>query len=82
MLGHPDELPEKEELERPEMMDLQIWKQRREEMMYEARQNRLAKALRESRKGRGAGRASSLAWELRRGAGRLHKLLRSSRQAE
>ena len=35
------------------MMDLQIWKQRREEMMYEARQNRLAKALRESRKGRG-----------------------------
>jgi hypothetical protein len=69
LLGHPDELPEKEELERPEMM-------------YEARQNRLAKALRESRKGRGAGRASSLAWELRRGAGRVRKLLRSSREAE
>jgi hypothetical protein len=51
-------------------------------MMYEAQQNRLAKALRESRKGRGAGRASSLAWELRRGAGRVRKLLRSSREAE
>jgi len=64
------------------MMDLQIWNQRREELMHEAQQDRLAKGLRESRKRRGVGRASSLAWELRRGAGRLHKLLRSSRQAE
>ena len=64
------------------MMDLQIWNQRHEELMHEAQQDRLAKALRDSRKRRGGGRASSLAWELRRGAGRLHKLLRSSRQAE
>jgi hypothetical protein len=30
------------------MMDLQIWNQRREELMHEAQQDRLAKALRES----------------------------------
>ena len=64
------------------MDDLQIWKQRREEMMREAEQNRLATALRESRKRRGAeGRASSLAWELERIAGRLLKLLRSLKRA-
>ncbi len=64
------------------MDDLQIWKQRREEMMREVEQNRLATALRESRKRRGAeGRVSSLAWELERGAGRLLKLLRSLKRA-
>jgi hypothetical protein len=63
-----------------EMMDLQIWKQRREEMMREAEQDRLAKALRNSRKRRGAGRTSSLAWELKRIAGRLRKLLRNPRK--
>ncbi len=65
------------------MVDLQIWKQRREEMMREAEQNRLAKALRESRKRRtGANNwASSLAWELKRIAGRLLKLLRSLTRA-
>lgn len=65
-----------------EMMDLQIWKQRREEMLREAEQNRLAKALRDSRKRRGSGRASSLAWELKRTAGRLRKLLRSLRKID
>jgi hypothetical protein len=59
------------------MMDFEIWKQRREEMMREAQQNRLAKASRESRKRCGAGRASPLAWELKRVIGRLLKLLRS-----
>lgn len=60
------------------MMDLQVWKQRRVEMMREVEQNRLAKALRESRKRRGAeSGASSLAWELKRIVGRLLKLLRS-----
>jgi hypothetical protein len=44
------------------MMDLQVCKQRREEMMHEVRQDRLAKALRDSRKPRGGGQASSLAW--------------------
>lgn len=59
------------------MMDLQAWKQRREEMAREAEENRLAGALREPRKRRGAGRASVVAWELKRCAGRFFKLLRS-----
>ena len=65
-------------------MDLQIWKQRREEMMREVDQNRLAKALRDSRKKRrtsASDRASSAAWELKRIAGRLLKLLRSLKGA-
>jgi hypothetical protein len=37
------------------MTDLQVWKQRHEEMMHEARQNRLAEALRDARERRGAG---------------------------
>lgn len=61
-------------------MDYQIWKQRREEVMREAEQNRLAKALRDSRKRRGSGRVSALAWELKRIAGRLRKLLRTLRK--
>ena len=60
-----------------EMMNFEVWKQNREEMMREAEQNRLAKALRESRERRGLGRASALAWELKRAVGRLLKLLRS-----
>jgi hypothetical protein len=56
------------------MMDFETWKQRREEMMREAEQNRLAKALRESR---GPRRVSPLVWELKRVTGRLLKLLRS-----
>ena len=59
-----------------EMMDSRIWKQRREEIVREAEQNRLAKALRRSRKRRGSRRVSALAWELNRAAGRLRKLLR------
>jgi hypothetical protein len=54
------------------MMDLRLWKQRREELMREAHQARLANALRYSRKRRGAG--SFLAWEIKRMAGRLRKL--------
>ena len=77
-MDYPREGPELRE-----MMDLQVWKQRREEMMREVEQNRLAKALRDSRKRRtGANnRASSLAWELERIAGRLLKLLRSLKRA-
>jgi hypothetical protein len=55
------------------MMDLEIWKQRREEMMREVEQIRLARALRKSRKRRG----SALAWELKRAVGHLRKMLRS-----
>ncbi len=66
--------------ERGKTMDLQDCKQRREEMIREAEQNRLSKALRESRKRRGAGRESSPAWELKRIAGRLLKLSRALRR--
>jgi hypothetical protein len=62
------------------MMDLQIWEQRREEMLREVEQNRLAKVLRDSRKRRDAGRTSSLAWELSRAVGRIRKLLRSPKR--
>ena len=76
-IDYPREGPEMRE-----WMDLQIWKQRHEEMMREVEQNRLAKALRESRKRRGTeGRASFLVWELKRIAGRLLKLLRSLKRA-
>ncbi len=63
-------------------MNFEVWKRRREEMVREAEQNRLAKKLRDSRERRGTGRASALAWELKRGAGRLRKLMRSSQKAE
>ena len=43
--------------------------------------DRLAKALRDSRKRRGSGRASSPLWELKRIVGRLLKLLRNLRNA-
>lgn len=64
------------------MMDLQTWKQRHEEMVQEVRRNRLAKALRSSRKRRDAGRASPLRWELERIAGRLRKLLRTLKNGD
>ena len=59
------------------MMDFETWKQRRKEMMREALQNHLAKALRESHKRRVPRRVSPLVWELKRVTGRLLKLLRS-----
>lgn len=52
-------------------------KNRREEMVREVEENRLAKALRGSRKRCGAGRVSALTRELKRCAGRLLKLPRS-----
>ncbi len=61
-------------------MDLESWKQRREEMIREAQRNRLAKKLRASRARRGSGRASALVWELKRGAGLVGKLLKSSKK--
>ncbi len=66
---------------RESMFDFEAWKQHREELMREVEQNRLAKALRDSRKRRGSGRASSPLWELKRIVGRLLKLLRSLRNA-
>jgi hypothetical protein len=58
------------------MMDLQVFKQRREELMREVRQDRLAKDLRGSRERRVTGLATSLVWEIRRGVGNLRKLSR------
>ena len=58
-----------------EMMDFRVAKQRREEMLLEVEMNRLAKALRASRKRRAAvdaaNRTSALTWELKRVAGCL-----------
>jgi hypothetical protein len=58
------------------MMDLQVLKQRREELMREVRQDRLAKDLRGSRERRVTGLATSLVWEIWRGVGNLRKLSR------
>ena len=57
------------------MMDFQLAKQRREELMREAELSRQAKALRAARKRR-EGRRSTLIWELKRYAGGFLKLLR------
>jgi hypothetical protein len=61
-----------------EMMDFQLWKQRREELLHEAQRNRHARALRATRKRR-AGRIAALVWEIKRHVGRLFKLLRTLR---
>ena len=63
---------------RESMFDFEVWKQRRKEMLREVERSRLAKELRDSRKRRGAGRVSALAWELKRIVGRLLKLLRNA----
>jgi hypothetical protein len=66
---------------RESMFDFEVWKQYREELMREVEQDRLAKALRDSRKRRSSGRASSPVWELKMIVGRLLKLLRNLRNA-
>ncbi len=59
-----------------EMMNWEVWQQRREEMVREVELNRLAKTLRKHREETRGDRTSALAWELRRGAGILLKLVR------
>jgi hypothetical protein len=61
-----------------QMMNYELWKQRHEEMLREAEMNRQGKALLATGKRR-ASRRSALAWELRRHAGVLLKLLRTLR---
>ena len=61
-----------------QMMDYELWKQRREEMLREAEINRQVKALQATGKRR-EGRRSALAWELKRHAGVLLKLSRTFR---
>jgi uncharacterized membrane protein len=58
------------------MTDLRILGQRPEEVTREVKRNRLAKALRAARKRR-SGQRSAAAWETKRHAGRLAKLLKS-----
>jgi hypothetical protein len=67
---------------RESMFDFETWKQHHEQMVREVEQDRLAKALRDSRKRGGSGRASSPLWELKRIIGRLLKLLRNLRNAD
>ena len=62
-----------------EMMDMELARQNREEVLREVATNRRAKALLATR-GRGAGRRSTLAWEAQRHVGRLLKLLRTPRK--
>jgi hypothetical protein len=59
-----------------EMMDLDVWRQRREEMVREAEQIRLAKVLQAGRKTRGS-RLFRLTWQLRRGGGVLLKFAKA-----
>jgi hypothetical protein len=63
------------------MLDSQLIKQRHEDMLREAELNRQAKALRAARKKRD-GWSPALAWELKRGAERLLKLLKVLKNAD
>ena len=58
-----------------QMMNYELWKQRHEEMLREAEMSRRAKALLATGKRR-ASRRSALAWEIKRHAGGLLKILR------
>ena len=58
-----------------QMMDYELWQQRREELLREAELRRRAKALRAAHKG-DASRRSTVVWELKRQAQRLLKLLK------
>jgi hypothetical protein len=63
-----------------EMMDLQLAKHHREEMLREVELNYQAKALRAVGRGR-AGRRSALVWEMKMHAGHLLKLLGTLKNA-
>jgi hypothetical protein len=66
-----------------EMVDPQLMKLRQEKLLHEAETNRPARALRAGRKRRAdTNRVSALAWEVKRIAGRLHKLLRALKDAQ
>jgi hypothetical protein len=63
-----------------EMMDIQLVKLCREELLREVELNRQAKALRAAGKGR-AGRRSALVWEMKWYAGRLLTFLETLKNA-
>ena len=62
-----------------EMMDLELARQRREEVLREVATNRRAEALLAVRERR-ASRRAAMVWEIVRHAGRLRKLFRTSRK--
>jgi hypothetical protein len=64
-----------------EMMSLELAKQRREELLREAKLRRRAKALRAAHK-EDASRRSAVVWEMMRLAQRLFKLLRKTLRKE
>lgn len=59
--------------------ELQVWRQRREELLREAEMNRLARTARPDRKK--PGWITVLGWELQRYGGRISKLFRALIQA-
>lgn len=61
------------------MNELQVWRQRREELLREAEINRLARIARRDRKE--SGWITALGWELQRYGGRISKLFRALIQA-
>jgi hypothetical protein len=63
-----------------ELMDSQLWKQRREEVMCEVELNRRATALRTTHK-QGDGRSAALVWEMKKQAEGLLTFLRALRNA-
>jgi hypothetical protein len=63
-----------------EMMNSELVKQRREELLREAEMSRQAKALRATHKRRDGPRSAPI-WEIKRHAGRLLKFLRALRNA-
>ena len=73
-MSYPREGPQ-----RRETMNFQIRKQRREEMLREARNALARRFCSASPERRGAVRASSLVWEPKRGAGRLCKQRKPTR---
>jgi hypothetical protein len=70
----PDRGIRRRKISMQEMMAPQLARQRREELLREGETRRLASVLRAAR-GRRAGRGSALAWEAKRHAGRLLKVL-------
>jgi hypothetical protein len=66
-----------------EMMNMEVLKQRREEMLREAELNRLKKVVRADRKRRiASGWASAVAWEVTRALGLLHKFFRTPKNPD
>ena len=64
-------------------IDPQLIKQRREELLREAEMDRLARALRAADNRRAhVKRVSALAWEWKRIAGRLLKIMKASKHTE